>query len=259
MLSVAEELGFSALTSPNAYWEQAPGELAYYCLPGKARFQQMAVLKKLAPPDLLLIGISGGVIMADYSMDFCCALAEEPEQVDELAHRTLQEGLSNARHYRDAGADAVVTASDIADNKGPFFKREYMDRWILPYLQKWSYAVHEMGLHAILHSDGNLNLYLDDIANTEIDALQAIDPIAGMDLHETKQIVGNRLCLCGNIDCDLLLRGAPEAVFTATRDLLLTCKEAGGFVLGASNAVQPEVPLENYQALITAWEEYGSY
>ena len=33
----------------------------------------------------------------------------------------------------------------------------------------------------------------------------------------------------------------------------------GGFVLGASNAVQLEVPKENYLAMIQAWEEHGHY
>jgi hypothetical protein len=30
-------------------------------------------------------------------------------------------------------------------------------------------------------------------------------------------------------------------------------------VLGASNAVQPEVPMENYHAMIQAWKDFGPY
>ena len=33
----------------------------------------------------------------------------------------------------------------------------------------------------------------------------------------------------------------------------------GGFVLGASNAVQREVPAENYRAMLAAWKRYGTY
>ena len=29
--------------------------------------------------------------------------------------------------------------------------------------------------------------------------------------------------------------------------------------MGASNAVQPEVPMENYRAMIRAWKEFGQY
>jgi hypothetical protein len=53
--------------------------------------------------------------------------------------------------------------------------------------------------------------------------------------------------------------GEPEQVYIATRDLLLDNKAGGGLVLGASNAVQPEVPIGNYWAMIEAWRDYGRY
>jgi len=70
-------------------------------------------------------------------------------------------------------------------------------------------------------------------------------------------IAGTRLCLCGNIGCGLLLTGTPEAVYESTRRLLTTCRDVGNLVLGASNAVQPQVPMENYRAMISAWMQFG--
>jgi len=80
-----------------------------------------------------------------------------------------------------------------------------------------------------------------------------------MDLYAAKRQVAGRLCLCGNVNCGLLLTGSPEEVFEATRGLLESCKRGGGLVLGTSNAVQPEVPAENYRAMIQAWQVYGQY
>jgi uroporphyrinogen decarboxylase len=134
-----------------------------------------------------------------------------------------------------------------------------MERFVWPYLTNWALKVKEMGAYAILHSDGDLMPYLDKIANSGVDALQAIDPVAGMDMRTVKDQVGNRLCLCGNLDCGLMVTGSPEQVFEATRDLLVTCKDGGGLVLGASNALQQEVPAENYLALVNAWKEFGVY
>ena len=71
--------------------------------------------------------------------------------------------------------------------------------------------------------------------------------------------MGDRLCLCGNIDCGLLLTGTPDTLYAATRELLLSCKPAGAFALGASNAVQEEVPPQNYRAMIQAWRDFGKY
>lgn len=257
IIAVAEKLHFAALTSPNGYWEQAPGQLAYYCLPGDTRYRQLEILRELAPKDLMLVGITGVILMANYSPEFCYRLIDEPEAVDGDARNMFEYGLAMTKRLRDCGADIVVTASDIADNNGPFFRQEYLERWILPNLSKWAEAVAGMGLYSILHSDGNLMPQLDAIANTGINGLQAIDPVAGMDMRKAKDLVGSRLCLCGNIDCGVLLRGKPADVFEATRRLLTTCKADGGFVLGASNAVQPEVPMDNYLAMIQAWEKFG--
>ncbi|MFB3902412.1 MAG: hypothetical protein ACE15E_03080 [Acidobacteriota bacterium] len=48
ILSVCAEMGFAAVTGPGAYWEQVPGDLAYYVLPGDYPERQMAVLRKMA-------------------------------------------------------------------------------------------------------------------------------------------------------------------------------------------------------------------
>jgi len=259
MLSVSDELNFAALTCPNAYWEQAPGQLAYYVLPGDARFRQMQILKQVAGGDLVLVGITSAIIAANYNEEFCLRIYEDPQSVDKMAEDYLRYALELAKHFRDCGAEALVSPSDIADNSGPFFNREQMERWILPNLNRWGEAVAELGMFSILHSDGQLTPYLNAIADTNVDALQAIDPVAGMDMQRAREIVGNRLCLSGNIDCGLLLRGQPEQVYEATRKLLTTCKTGGSFVLGASNAVQPEVPVENYRAMIQAWRDHGRY
>jgi uroporphyrinogen decarboxylase len=149
-----------------------------------------------------------------------------------------------------------MTASDVADNHGPFFRPEQMDRFVLPYLREWSDSVHALGMASLLHSDGNLTRHLDALAATSLDALQAIDPVAGMDLLRSKEIVGDRLCLCGNVDCGLLVAGTPQAVYDATRELLASWGDRPGLVLGASNAVQRETPVENYRALVAAWREH---
>jgi len=222
--------------------------LAYYVLPGEARFRQVEILREVAPRELMLFGCSGGIIGADYSIDFCQRLFDDPESVDEQAENSLRGGIEAAKRLRDLGVEAVISPSDMADNSGPFFNPAQMERWVLPNLRKWSEEIRRMEMFSILHSDGNLTRYLE-----------AIDPVAGMEMGQAREIVGNRLCLCGNVDCGLLLTGRPEQVRQATRELLEMCQADGGFVLGASNAVQREVPMANYRAMIEAWKEFGQY
>jgi len=255
MAAAADELGFAAVTAPGGYWEHAPGQPAYFWLPDPARDAQVRILAGLAESRLLVAAESGGVLCmpgaADY-MDFSYRLFDAPEQVDEQARATLRDGLERARRLRDLGVELLFTASDIADNHGVFFNPAQMERFILPYLREWAAEVRALGGWSVLHSDGNLDACVEALAESGLSALQSIDPVAGMDIRAVKRRVAGRLCLCGNIDCGLLLTGAPDQVRAATARLLADCAPGGGLVLGASNAVQPEVPLANYRALLAA-------
>ena len=262
LISVSHDLHYAALTVPGGYWEVSPGTPAYYWLPGEARYRQIEVLYEIGVGDLMLVAGSGGVMAmpgATNYVEFAYKLFDAPQEIDAQAQNTLAHGLEAARRFRDMGIEALFTSSDIADNHGPFFNPQQMERFILPYLAKWAHGVREMGGYAIMHTDGDLSPCLEGIAESGLHALQAIDPIAGMDIRRVKEEVGTRLCLCGNVDCGLLVNGTPEQVHAETRALLLDCKPGGGLVLGASNAVQRAVPMENYRAMIRAWQEHGAY
>jgi uroporphyrinogen-III decarboxylase len=69
-------------------------------------------------------------------------------------------------------------------------------------------------------------------------------------IRQAKVVVGDRLCLCGNMDCGLLQFGPPEKIRETTRQLVRDLGPQGGFVLGASNAVVPAVPLEHYRQML---------
>lgn len=262
IVSVANDLKFAAVTSPSGYWETAPGRPAYYWLPDDVQFRQIEILLQLAGDDFLVVGESGGVMCmppAHQYEEFCYKLFDSPEEIDQMAQNCLQRGLETVKRLRDMKVEIIMTGSDIADNHGPFFNPEQMDRFILPYLNRWAKEIASLGALSIMHSDGNLTPCLESLADTALNALQAIDPVAGMNIQATKEQVKGRLCLCGNIDCGLLLTGTSEQVYESTRSLLEDCKLGGGFVLGASNAVQEEVQISNYKAMLEAWKEHGQY
>lgn len=261
MIEVAAEMNFAAITAPGNYWEIAPGEPAFYWLPDKARLRQTEILAKMAGDNFIIVANSGGVMCmppADSYIDFSYKLFDAPEDIDKMAEDTLAAGIEKAKRFRDAGAEAMFSASDIADNRGMFFSPGQMQRYILPYLNKWVEAVRSMDAYSIIHSDGDLSDGLESIAASGVDALQAIDPVAGMSMEKVRDKIGGQLCLCGNIDCGLLLIGNPEQIYLATRQLLESRKNDSRFVLGAANAVQREIPEENYRAMIEAWKHYGN-
>ncbi len=252
---VAADLGMDAVTAPANWWEDAPGHPAWYILPDGWEFQQAEALVEAAQGRFAVVGNAGGVLGASYDVDFCVRLVEDPASIEAEAEAALQHGLARAARFAAAGCEAVVTASDIADNHGPFFRPRHFQRFILPYLRRWSDGVHALGLAGIMHSDGDLRPQLGELAGSGIDALQAIDPTAGMDLPSALAQVAGRICLCGNLPCSLLLHGPCERIAAETGKLLASCH--GSFILGCSNAVLPETPAAHYRAVASAlatWE-----
>lgn len=258
MVEGAQLLGFSALTVPGGYWELAPGVPAYYWLPEEFRFRQVEILKRMIPGNINLVANSGGVLsMPDAAtyVDFSCLLLENPEEIDRLAKSTLKSGLENVKRFTGLGVEVLLTASDLADNSGPYFDPEQMERFILPNLHRWSEEVKISGGKSILHTDGNISLYLDKLTESGVNAIQSIDPVAGMDLVVTLEKVQGKICIRGNLDCGLLLAETAEQVNSETKSLLQKAKNYPGFVFGASNAVQQEVRKENYLAVAKALKE----
>ena len=256
IIEVAEELHFAGVTIPDPPWD------CYYTLPMEARLSLARILKDRAGDDFLIFASCPGIIGmpgASEYVDFSYKLFDAPEEIDDRAKASLTRGLETAKMLRDAGVDAVYSGADIADNRGPWFSPEQMDRYIYPYLRRWSEGIRATGLYAILHTDGDVTPLLPELAESGLHGIQAIDPVAGMDIGEAKRIVDGKLCLCGNVDCGQLIMGPADEIYSSTLKLLGDCRDGGGFVLGASNAVVLETPIEHYREVIRAWTEAGGY
>jgi uroporphyrinogen decarboxylase len=262
MVSVAKALGLSALSNIGPYWEVAPGKPAAIWLPPEDSEKFLPILKKAAGDEIYIMQWCPAMLFipeADNYLEFAYMLFDKPGEVDDLAKKQLEKGLGIARRARDAGADGLCAACDIADNRGMYFNPEQLDRFFLPYLREWAGAVKKMGLQSVLHSDGDLTAVLQVLAGTELNGLQAIDPVAGMDIVKVKQAVGDRLCLCGNMDLGILQNGPKTVIEQQVKRICEGCRAGGGLVLGATNAVFAEIPLENYKTMIAAGRKYGSY
>jgi uroporphyrinogen decarboxylase len=184
----------------------------------------------------------------------------QPEFAHRLMDTVLNVNICVARNAIRAGADAIVLADDYAGNDGPLFSRSVFQEFILPRLQRMVDAIHEEGGKVVKHSDGNLWPLLDLIVNTGIDALNPMEPVAGMDIGRIKQLYGNRICLIGNIDCSYILSEAPlEEVEAAVRECIRAASPGGGHIISSSNAIHSAVKPENYRKMIEATRKHGIY
>jgi len=176
----------------------------------------------------------------------------EPEFALELARVVLAYNLEFHRLAVREGVDVVILADDYAHKNGPMMSCEHFRRFILPGLTAAVAGVREAGALCIKHSDGNLWPLLDDIVGTGIDGLGPLEPGASMDLREVKRRYGERVCVIGNVDVDLLCRGTPEEVRRSTREILRQVSPGGGHILSSGNSITSAVRPENFRAMVEA-------
>jgi uroporphyrinogen decarboxylase len=90
---------------------------------------------------------------------------------------------------------------------------------------------------------------MDKIIDCGVNALHPIEPKA-MKIKEVKERYGNKLCLIGNVDVDMLSRATSEEIRKYVRKNIEEVGYNGGYCVGSGNSVPEYVNPENYKAMI---------
>ncbi len=178
---------------------------------------------------------------------------EEPELVELVLDKVLACNLEIVRRAIRAGAEVIVLGDDYAANAGPLMSPAVFAHFLQPRLKRMIDLIHEEGALCIKHSDGNLYPLLEMILACGPDGLNPIEPVAGMELGRTRELVGPKVCLCGNIDCaHLLPHGSPAEVRAAVQTAVAAGGANGAFILTSSNSIHSSCRPENVLAMLAA-------
>ncbi|MDZ7373111.1 MAG: nucleoside 2-deoxyribosyltransferase [candidate division KSB1 bacterium] len=218
-------------------------------------------LEHRLPPEMGIIGQYGDIFTWSWRFlgfeRFSFALVEEPALVEAVFERigTLEYQMFQ-RMAASPRVGALFYSDDIAYRTGLMVSPEVLRRFLFPWIRRIAELAESRRIPLIYHSDGDLRLILDELLELGVRALHPIEPKA-MDIVELKRRYGNRLCLCGNVDVDLLARGSPEEIRRQVAWLINSVGRHGGYCLGSGNSVPEYVPLENYRAMIETALELG--
>jgi len=176
-----------------------------------------------------------------------------PDRVHQLSRIIIDYKQRVMERALEMGADVGLTGDDYAHRRGPMMSPAHFEEFIQPYLAEIIEVTHRAGAPFVKHTDGNIWPILDLMVDAGIDAIDPLEPIASMDIGEVKRAYGDRLALCGNVDCgELLSRGTPEQVVEAVKETIAKASPGGGHVLASSNSIHPAVRPENYRAMLDA-------
>lgn len=159
----------------------------------------------------------------------------------------------------DAGLPGMIYGDDLAYRTGPMLNpRMIEDLFGDPY-RRIVETAHRQGMKIVIHSCGNTTSLLPWFADCGFDGVHPLEPTAGMSLAQAKEMVGDRICLVGNLDIThILVDASREEVFEAVRLAILDAGRGGGFILAPDHS-HPRVSTERLRWMVEAVELYGRY
>jgi hypothetical protein len=184
-------------------------------------------------------------------------------------HTMLEEKLLTnieiAKRLSEIGMKVVILAEDCAIQTGPMISPELYESYFLPILKKFCMEAHKSGLKILMHTDGKLKIPGDDpwrflklLLSTGIDGLHPVEDGLN-DLGEMKENWGDKICLLGNIDTDLLQSAGPEDIAELVKEKLRIASPGGGYIAGSDNSIHSGTHIKNWIAMIKAVHKYGRY
>ena len=191
--------------------------------------------------------------------EFSYRAYDEPEALHEEAEHMCREAIEHDLKLLDAGLDGFILCSDYCFNKGPFLSPKMFSEFIFPYLARIIDAIRSHGGYAIKHTDGNIMPILDQLIAANPHALHSLDPMAGVDIAEVKRICGDKVALCGNVNCALMQTGTEAEVIASAEYCMDHAKPGGGYVYCTSNVPFRGLPLERYMLVLDVWKRMRAY
>ncbi len=190
---------------------------------------------------------------------FAYAIADDPDGMKERANKMAQAAIENNKKLAEAGFDSLILCADYCYNSGPFISPDMFGEYIQPYLYKIIDEAKKAGLYTIKHTDGNIMPILDQLVECRPHAIHSLDPMAHVDIKKVKELVGDKVCLCGNVNCALMQTGTEQEVIESAEYCLTYGKPGGGYIYCTSNVPFRGLPVERYKLVLDVWKRMRGY
>jgi uroporphyrinogen decarboxylase len=192
-------------------------------------------------------GIPNGTNM----MEHAAWLIEHEEEALQQAQENVEKSVAGCLEMIQAGAEIVLMCADYCFNDGPFLSPRMFRKFVTPFLKQQIAAWKKAGAFPVKHTDGDIMPILDQLAECEPSAIHSLDPMAGIDIKRVKEMVGDRVCLMGNVNCALVQAGTEEQIRQSARYCLEHGgAKQGGYVYATSNCIFKGVPPQNYLVML---------
>ena len=178
-------------------------------------------------------------------------LIQQPDLVDYLSRKLLEQTIESIRQLASTGADAIFI--DDAMGTSDVISVAHYERFCLPFVREMVAEIHRLGLKAIVVYFGGVADRLEQLAALGADGLGVETSMKGYinDLGQIAAAIGDRVSLFGNVDpIAMLEKGTDHEVEAEVCRQAEAGAKARGFIASTGSPITPGTPLPRVRRFI---------
>jgi len=192
---------------------------------------------------------------------FLTDMMDRPTWAECLLERVAARNRIVAEALAAAGVDCVYFGDDVANQKSLMFSPELWRKMMRSRWEPIWRAVKDKNPDCKIwyHSDGNIFEIVGELVDAGVDILNPLQPEC-LDLDAVHRRYGDRICFDGCIGTQSTMPwGSPDDVRARVKEVIDKYGRNGGLFISPTHVLEPEVPIENIEALFEACREYGTF
>lgn len=180
----------------------------------------------------------------------------QPDKLQAAMERILPDAIQMGALSAMAAPCPIVF---IPLHKGAmgFMSLDQFKTFYWPTLQKLILGLIDFGLVPMVLVEADYTDRLEIIK--DIPAGKAIYWFERTDIFKAKEILGDRVCIKGNVPSSLLCTGTPDAVKEYCKKLIDVVGKGGGLIIDGDIGIPDEAKPENVRVMTDFVREYGVY
>lgn len=226
-------------------WQSAARELVELAV--SLQTPPGGIVGQNAPYDMLADNVRG---FLNVPMD----IYEIPDKVHAAIDVMTEYALENVRSFQAAGSKYCFIP--LHGGTDDFMNNETYLEFYWPSLRRVMDEIIRCGMIPYVFFEGKYNSRLEILR--DVPKGKCIYMFEQVDIARAKQILGDTVCICGNLPTTMLQFGTPQEVVDETKRMLDLCAPGGGFMMDCS-IVLDHYKQENLDAWFETTREYGAY
>jgi hypothetical protein len=161
------------------------------------------------------------------------------------------------KELQSAGATLFLIADDYGYKERTFLPNKLWRELFFNHYKAIISQVHQQDHKVIIHSDGYISELIDIFIELDFDAVQSLEPNAGVDICSLFKKFHNQICFIGNLDISLLIYGNQNDIKHYTLDLIKSAnKNDALLIVSPTQRINSRVLPENIKIMIETTKNY---